>query len=155
MSETFREKENPARGHETTDANIRNIWLFGLGLFLVIVVSLVVVMIEFNYFAAHQELGPPASPFEDTRQLPSANLPSLQVSAPRDMEQFRKAEEETLHTYGWMDQKEGIVRIPIDRAMDLLIQQGLPFETQPSRPTDLQQGAVQQYTVPQGYAPTR
>jgi len=155
MSENFRETENSARRHETTDANIRNIWMFGAGLFVTIVFSLVAVMLLFNYFVARQGLGPPASPFEDTRQLPPANVPSLQVRAPSDMEQFRKAEAETLNTYEWVDKKGGTVRIPIDRAMDLLIQRGLPVDTQPSRPGDLQPGTVQQYTVPQGFAPTR
>lgn len=31
-----------------------------------------------------------------------------------------------LHSYGWVDQKAGVVRIPIDRAMTLLLQRGLP-----------------------------
>jgi hypothetical protein len=38
----------------------------------------------------------------------------------------RKREEDTLSTYGWVDQSAGTVHIPIDRAMDLLAQQGLP-----------------------------
>ena len=32
----------------------------------------------------------------------------------------------TLYSYGWADQQAGTVRIPIDRAMDLLVQRGLP-----------------------------
>jgi hypothetical protein len=35
-------------------------------------------------------------------------------------------EEKTLYSYGWVDQKAGTVRIPIDRAMELLAQRGLP-----------------------------
>ena len=31
-----------------------------------------------------------------------------------------------LNSYGWVDPKAGVVRIPIDRAMDLLLQKGLP-----------------------------
>jgi len=47
---------------------------------------------------------------------------------------FRLQEEKKLNSYGWIDQKAGIARIPIDRAMQLLAQRGLP--------TRLQAGAV-------------
>ena len=39
-------------------------------------------------------------------------------------------EEQTLHSYGWVDQPAGVVRIPIDRAMELLAQRGLPTRPQ-------------------------
>jgi hypothetical protein len=34
-------------------------------------------------------------------------------------------EEQTLDSYSWVDQKTGVVRIPIDRAMQLIAQRGL------------------------------
>jgi len=52
--------------------------------------------------------------------------PRLQVSAPKDLEQYKAAQGEILNSYGWVDQKAGVVRIPIDRAMDILVQKGLP-----------------------------
>jgi len=52
--------------------------------------------------------------------------PRLQVSAPKDLEQYKAAQGEILNSYGWVDQKAGIVRIPIERAMDILVQRGLP-----------------------------
>ncbi len=39
---------------------------------------------------------------------------------------WRDREAAELESYGWIDRKSGIVRIPIDRAMDLLAQRGLP-----------------------------
>ena len=39
-------------------------------------------------------------------------------------------EEEVLTTYGWVDKDRGVARVPIDRAMELLVQRGLP----PSKP---------------------
>ena len=38
-------------------------------------------------------------------------------------------QDEVLASYGWVDQKDGVVRIPIDKAMDLLAQRGLPVRT--------------------------
>jgi hypothetical protein len=34
-----------------------------------------------------------------------------------------------LNSYGWLDRSNGIVRIPIDRATDLILQRGLPTRT--------------------------
>jgi hypothetical protein len=39
---------------------------------------------------------------------------------------MRAEEDWVLQNYGWVDQKAGMVRIPIDRAMDLLAERGLP-----------------------------
>jgi len=116
--------EQPRRSHETTDANLRDLLIFGVCLTLLVLGGLVVSRGIFNYFAGHQGLGPPASPFENVRMLPPG--PRLQVRAPQDLEQYKAAQEEILNTYGWVDRKAGIVRIPIDRAMGILLQKGLP-----------------------------
>jgi len=39
-------------------------------------------------------------------------------------------EDQKLATYDWVDQDAGKVRIPIDRAMDLIVQRGLPVREQ-------------------------
>ena len=39
---------------------------------------------------------------------------------------MRAAEDQVLHNYAWLDQANGIVRIPIDRAMELIEQRGPP-----------------------------
>ena len=91
---------------------------------LMVIAGLLVSRAVFHYFVGHQGLGPPASPFENVRTLPPE--PRLQVSAPKDLEQYKAAQEEILNSYGWVDEKAGIVRIPIDRAMDILLQKGFP-----------------------------
>ena len=44
--------------------------------------------------------------------------------APR--QKLRAEEDALLTTYGWVDKDRGLARIPIDRAIDLLVQRGLP-----------------------------
>ena len=39
---------------------------------------------------------------------------------------MRAAEEKELTTYGWADEEKRAVRIPIDQAMKLLVERGLP-----------------------------
>jgi hypothetical protein len=53
-------------------------------------------------------------------------VPHLQVQPAEDLAQFRASEENALTSYGWIDRTAGVVRIPIARAMDLLLERGLP-----------------------------
>lgn len=39
------------------------------------------------------------------------------------LRKHRAQDEERLHTYGWIDQEKGIVRLPIDRAIELLLEE--------------------------------
>ncbi len=50
----------------------------------------------------------------------------MQVAAPKDLKQYKATEDQILNSYGWVDQKNGIIRIPIDKAMDILLQEGVP-----------------------------
>jgi hypothetical protein len=52
--------------------------------------------------------------------------PRLETNETIEIDKFRLQEEQTLNSYGWVDQEAGVVRIPIDHAMELLAQRGLP-----------------------------
>jgi len=61
------------------------------------------------------------------------------MSAP--VERYPRERRDVLYSYGWVDEKAGTVHIPIERAMDLIVQRGLPVRgsgsvamTQPQRP---------------------
>lgn len=89
-----------------------------------------------SYQKTHQNQGSPLmkTTNEDTRQPTpeSANkfpLPRLEVNERSQLYDFRRQEEDTLNTYG-MDPKTGVVHIPIERAMQLLAQRGLPTAPQ-------------------------
>lgn len=70
--------------------------------------------------------------------LPNGPQPRLLVNEPANLADLRKHEQEMLTTYGWMDQSAGIVRLPIDRAKELLIERGLPVRG-PVAPADVKQ----------------
>jgi hypothetical protein len=48
--------------------------------------------------------------------------PVLQVEPARDIAAFREEKKRLLDTYGWVDREHGIVRIPVERAMTLIVQ---------------------------------
>ena len=39
---------------------------------------------------------------------------------------LRQGETEKLSSYGWVDKEGGIARMPIDRAMDVMLEKGFP-----------------------------
>jgi hypothetical protein len=57
-------------------------------------------------------------------QLPPG--PNLLTDEPSNLKPFREGEEKKLNTYQWIDKNAGTVRLPIDRAKELLLQKGLP-----------------------------
>lgn len=122
------EAPNPAGGHETSDVNVRPLAYFGGVLFLVLVLTLISMRWVFFHYAKSQPLGPPPTPFENARTLPPA--PRLQVEPRLELEHYRQQQQQMLTSYGWVDRPNGIVRIPIDRAITLLLERGLPTRTQ-------------------------
>jgi len=66
------------------------------------------------------------------RDYPQTAFPSprLEEDERGQLNGIRSEEESTLNSYGWVDQKAGVVRIPIDRAMDLIAEKGLPVRSQ-------------------------
>ena len=56
--------------------------------------------------------------------------PRLESNERLEINDFRMQEEKTLNSYGWVDQQAGVMHIPIDRAMQLLAQRGLPTRAQ-------------------------
>jgi uncharacterized iron-regulated membrane protein len=114
----------PPAGYEHSDATPGGLLKFGIGLFLILVVCFIGMKWMFSYFAQVQALGPSASPFENARVLPPQ--PRLQVHPKRDLEIYLNSQDKALTSYSWVDKQNGVVRIPIDRAMDLLLERGLP-----------------------------
>ncbi len=56
--------------------------------------------------------------------------PNLLLNEPMNLQQFRAKEANELNTYGWVDKNAGTVRLPIDRAKDLVLERGFPVRTE-------------------------
>jgi hypothetical protein len=72
--------------------------------------------------------------------------PRLETDERREINDFRLGEEQTLNSYGWVDENAGVVRIPITKAMQLIAQRGLPTRpatgTVPQSPVNLATAAA-------------
>jgi hypothetical protein len=122
-----RDKSAASPGYETRDANVRGVFNFLVFLTGLLVVTAVLCWGLFRYFS-RGDAGPvPPSPFADTRQLPLG--PELQVNPREDWLKYHERQEQSLETYEWENRGAGIVRVPIERAMELLLQKGLPVQS--------------------------
>ncbi|MDX1521047.1 MAG: hypothetical protein R3264_05435 [Anaerolineae bacterium] len=113
-------------GFETSDAKTGPILFFGIGIAVLIAISIGVVLGLLGLFQTQlTDSRPVARPLVDTEQLPVTG-PRLQADPERDLRQLQAADEAALTTYGWVDKEAGKVHIPIDQAMEMLLEQGLP-----------------------------
>ena len=126
--------------HEDLSSSGPFYFLAGLAL-LGLVISLIMFgMYRFldSYERAHQPpLSPMATPQADTRAVTHENVqtfpqPRLEENERTQLRQFIEDQDRKLATYDWVDKDSGTVRIPIDRAMELIVQRGLPVRPESS-----------------------
>jgi hypothetical protein len=114
-----------ARGHETRDARIAPIVLTGAGLALTVAIVGLVVYGIFRYLETHPATSAQANPMSaEESQIPPT--PRIEEHPAIEIQQLHAQENNILSTYGWTDKKAGVVRIPIDRAMELQLERGFP-----------------------------
>jgi len=102
--------------------NISAIFKFLIGLLIVGIIVHLLVWGYFGFLRAYEtKQDPHLSPLAIGRQYPPE--PKLQVSEPTDLQKIRKSEDQMLDGYGWVDQSRGIARIPVNKAMKILVQQ--------------------------------
>jgi hypothetical protein len=113
--------------HEESDVDFRGILVFGAGLAVTCLAVSLVVWVLFQYFEAREaRQGAPEFPLATTEEHRLPPEPRLQTDPRDDLQALRDAEEQMLTSYGWVDRGAGIVRIPIEEAMKLTVQRGLP-----------------------------
>jgi len=118
-----------AVGHEERDVAYRPVVIGLVGLIALLLASAGLMYVLLVYFVSTTP-PQPANPLAQNlgRQVPPA--PRLQSNPLQDLAQMRAEEDAVLNSYGWVDRNAGIVRVPIERAMELLVQSGPPSRTQ-------------------------
>ncbi|WP_298881535.1 hypothetical protein [uncultured Bradyrhizobium sp.] len=104
--------------YERSDVGLRLVGWLAAGLATFVVVTPLVLPLMFPSSTKHIT---PAS-----RPAMSSNAPPLDVSPQATLEATRQGEARFERSYGWVDRNRGEVRIPIDRAVDVLLRKGLP-----------------------------
>ena len=118
--------------HETTDIHVTGIFIFAAGLLLTLFIFLAGLVVFFKttgvldrFLDKRRAQGEPGSN-SLVRVQPDYQGPLLQIRPEQDLHHMQQANAVDLRTYGWTDRRQGIVHVPIDHAMDLIAQRGLP-----------------------------
>ena len=121
MEQTLHQSPNGA-GHEHREVSVRLI-VVSLG-FLAVATFFVMLLVIgiFRYFydtystAEATRLSRPVIPPE----------PRIEVAPYQQVQDLRAKEDHILNSYAWVNKESGTVRIPIDKAIDLLAAKGVP-----------------------------
>ena len=117
-------------GHETADADIGPLIKFAIFMALTTVVCAAICVGLYKYLdrrEAREKAGRYPLAAGLARPLPPP--PRLQNYPFYDLKAFRSEENRVLDHYGWVDKNAGVVRIPVERAIDVLAEKGLPYRT--------------------------
>jgi hypothetical protein len=108
-------------GHEKSEVSVRFI-VISLGVLLVgtFLVALLVVGI-FQFFSHTYQTQESAK--QNQPQIPPE--PRIEVEPWQQLVNVHAREDHVLSSYAWVDKKDGIVRIPIEQAMDELAKKGV------------------------------
>ena len=107
-----------ANGHEPHDVAARPVLLAAVALVVVLVLVAAGQLVLLRYYERRAMVATaPAAPLAEARTPPEPRL----LPDPRSALLELRAEEDTLlHGYGWVNREAGIVRIPIERAIEVL-----------------------------------
>ena len=132
-------------GYEKRDANVGALLQFAFWMAVVMAVTMVAMKFTFDFLKRVEPLGATSSPLvkEGARVMPPA--PLLQVHPHQELVDYCAAQQEAVNSYGWVNQESGVARIPVDRAMDLIVSRGLP--TRPAGEAPVGAPAVAPATV--------
>jgi hypothetical protein len=114
-------------GHEPSEVGIRRIFSFGIALVVMVVVVMSALGLVMGVFKKDEKQLASNRPrlfnVDDPGLYPA---PNLQRSDEYEMKAYREEERAALANYGWVDPKAKIAHIPIDRAIEILAERGLP-----------------------------
>jgi hypothetical protein len=128
--------DHPHSGHEdhgipllppeARDADIPLVVWTGLGLLIFLVACVGIAKWQYEY---ELSLQPPlvTGPFSQQQRLPQG--PKLQAYPAKDLVTFNQGQAHVSETYGWVDKQGGIARVPVDKALEMVLQKGLPVRT--------------------------
>jgi len=129
-TEPSKRASNPEIRYEKTDAHVRPLYQFLFWISVITILTAILAMVILRGLESWREKASTratmAEPQAQTWMGQPPPSPRLQIQEPKDLAAFRKEEAEILSTYGVVDRDQGIYRIPIEEAMKLTLERGLP-----------------------------
>lgn len=122
MAEPLKPDQKP--GFETRDAEPKSLFWISMALAGLILGSVALIYWLQGVYGHHAPQNTESMPL--TYSPPNVPLPRLQLDPPLDMMKLRANEDSAMDAYGWVNKDSGIVRVPVHRAMEILVGHGLP-----------------------------
>jgi hypothetical protein len=115
-------------GYEKTDAQAGPTYRAGLYILGVMFLTALVLVPMYRFLSrretAQQERA--ATVLRPDGAAPAAAFPRLVTSEPAVLAEFRAQEDAFLASWGWVEKDKGIARMPVDAAMKIVAERGLP-----------------------------
>jgi hypothetical protein len=133
--------------YEHEDLSTRGVFGFFVGLAItgIVIYFIITGMYKFldKYEQSQMTASSPLTKPEDTEMVGARRIPNdypekrfkdngaplLEIDERDQLHKFVMDQEKQLNSYDWVDEKAGVARIPIDRAMEIVAQRGLPVYT--------------------------
>jgi hypothetical protein len=130
---------------EREDLSSRAVFAFMIGLAIIGVVIYFVIVGMYSYLDRYERSQmTTASPLAPSMEVSSRRVtadyvekkfkengaPMLEQDERGQFRDFLINQESQLNSYGWVDETAGVAHIPIERAMELTVQRGLPVRPQ-------------------------
>jgi hypothetical protein len=119
----------PGAKYEHTDIDVNVGYKFALWLTVAMAISVAIVWGTFYFFENQERSANERAqkyPLAATLAPKAPPLPNLQTQPFKDVYALRDAESKKLTGYGWVDKDGGVTHIPVDRAMEVMLQRGFP-----------------------------
>ncbi len=112
--------------YEHSDISSRNIFALGVGILIGTWLCIWLLYYFFEFLVHYREAAGPAAAVRSQGKVLVPPEPRIQASPPADLHELLSSENAQLHSYGWVDRANGIVSIPIENAIELTAQKGIP-----------------------------
>jgi hypothetical protein len=113
--------------YEKSDVQVARVVRAGIGLVAALVVFFGLIWmlqgVLLRFVGMSQS---PRHPLATTLARSEPPAPRLQADPRADLLAQHAKEDAVLETYGWVDKSRGVVRVPIERAIEILAERGLP-----------------------------
>lgn len=128
MAHSFHDNHipDPSIGHDTRDVNIKLILFSTVVMVVIVLITCFFTVGIFDFLNAHSGSVPQSTSLTAPKEIPP--VPRVLEHPWEELPVLRGTETRTLNSYAWVNQGGGTVRIPVDRAIDLLAARGLPVE---------------------------
>jgi hypothetical protein len=129
VHDTHRPPPEGEEAHEHADVSVRGILVTAAGLLIVALVVQVAMAGLFDLLDRRADgRDEPLTVVTEPGVRPEPQ-PRLQTNPSQELKTLREQQRQRLYGYGWVDVANGVVHIPIDVAMKIMLERGYPVRS--------------------------